>query len=145
MHHASHRQIHAMGATNVERVRDAMRERVCAPEPNNFSFVIRRLDNGECLGMASFEDADSDSPEVGLWLNESAHGQGLGREVVAALVEWGHASFGKGSFIYPVAVQNTASRRIAEKLRGEIIGNRTNPKYDSVVYRIPFYESPHSS
>jgi RimJ/RimL family protein N-acetyltransferase len=68
----------------------------------------------------------------------------FGREVVAALVEWGHATLGKGSFIYPVAIQNIASRRIAENLHGEIIGNRTNPKYDSVVYRIPFYESPYS-
>jgi RimJ/RimL family protein N-acetyltransferase len=75
----------------------------------------------------------------------SAHGQGFGREVVAALVEWGRATLRKGSFIYPVAVQNTASRRIAENLHGEIIGNRTNPKYDSVVYRIPFYESPYPS
>ena len=99
----------------------------------------------ECLGMASLEDADSVSPELGLWLKESAHGQGFGREVVAALVEWGHATLGKGSFIYPVAVQNTASRQIAESLHGEIIGNRTNPKYDSVVYTIPFYESPYSS
>ena len=88
--------------------------------------------------MASFEDAGSVSPELGLWLKESAHGQGLGREVVAELVEWGHAALGKESFIDPVAVQNTASRRIAEKLHGKIIGNRTNPKYDSVVYRIPF-------
>jgi hypothetical protein len=30
---------------------------------------------------------------------------------------------------------------MAENLHGEIIGKRTNPKYDSVVYRIPFYES----
>ncbi len=119
-------------------------KRVRVPEPNNFSFVIRRLDNRECLGMASFENADSLSPEVGLWLKESAHGQGFGREVVAALVKWGHAALGKESFIYPVAVQNTASRRIAENLHGEIIGNRKNPKYDSVVYRIPFYESPYS-
>jgi RimJ/RimL family protein N-acetyltransferase len=74
--------------------------------------------------MASFEDADSVSPELGLWLKESAHGQGFGREVVAALIKWGHATLGKNSFIYPVAVQNTASRRIAEKLHGEIIGNR---------------------
>lgn len=111
--------------------------RLKSPEPNKFSFVIRRLDNRECLGMASFEDADSVSPELGLWLKESAHGQGFGREVVASLVEWGHASLGKESFTYPVAVQNIASRRIAEKLHGEIIGNRTNPKYNSVVYRIP--------
>ena len=94
--------------------------------------------------MASLEDADSVSPEIGLWLKESAHGQGFGREVVAALVRWGHATLDKGSFIYPVATQNTTSRRIAENLHGEIIGNRANPKYDSVVYRIPFYESPYS-
>jgi RimJ/RimL family protein N-acetyltransferase len=115
------------------------KNRVHAPELNKFSFVIRRLDNKECLGMASLEGADSVSPEVGLWLKESSHGQGFGREVVAALVEWGHTTLGKDSFIYPVAVQNTASRRIAENLHGEIIGSRTNPKYDSVVYRIPHY------
>jgi RimJ/RimL family protein N-acetyltransferase len=119
-------------------------KRVQTPEANNFSFVIRRLDNNECLGMASFEAADSVSPELGLWLKESAHGQGFGAEVVAALVKWGHATFGKGSFVYPVAVQNTASRRIAENLHGEIIGKRTNPKYESVVYRIPFDQSPYS-
>src|SRR5215831_2712897 len=120
-------------------------KRVQAAELNKFSFVIRRLDNGECLGMASFEDSDSVSPELGLWLKESAHRQGFGREVVAALVEWGHATLGKGSFIYPVAVQNTASRRIAEKLHGEIIAKLKKPKYESIVYRIPFYESPYSS
>ena len=116
-------------------------KRVEAPEANQFSFVIRGLDNGECLGMASFENADSVSPELGLWLKESAHGQRFGGEVVAALVRWGHATLGKRSFLYPVAVENTASRRIAENLGGEIIGNRTNPKYESVVYRIPFHES----
>ena len=113
-------------------------KRVQAPEANTFSFVIRRLDNRECLGMASLEDADSVSPELGLWLKESTHGQGFGREVVAALIEWGYATLGKESFLYPVAVQNIASRRIAEKLNGQVIASRNNPKYDSVVYRIPF-------
>lgn len=119
-------------------------KRAQAPEPNMFSFAIRRVENNECLGMASFEGADATSPEVGLWLKESAHGQGIGTEVVSALIEWGHATFGKASFIYPVAVENTASRHIAEKLHGEIIGNRTNPKYNSVVYRIPFREASHT-
>ena len=119
-------------------------KRVQSPEPNKFSLVVRKLDNEECLGMASLEDADSVWPELGLWLKESVHRQGFGREVVAALVEWGHASLGKGSFIYPVAVQNIASRRIAENLGGAIIGTRANPKYDSVIYRIPS-TSRHSS
>lgn len=112
--------------------------RMQAADPNNFSFVIRRLDNGECLGLAGLENADTTSPELGLWLKESAHGQGFGREVVGAVVDWAFKALGKESFIYPVAVQNTASRRIAEGLHGEVIGSRTNPKYESVVYRIPW-------
>ncbi len=138
MHHARHRKIHAMGAAIVERVPGAMREESAGsgPEPVFFRHPAARQPG--MPGMSSFEGADSVSPEVGLWLKESAHGQGFGREVVAALVAWGHSTHGKESFLYPVAVQNTASRRIAENLHGEIIGNRKNPKCDSVVYRIPF-------
>src|SRR5438270_2749171 len=110
--------------------------RVEAPEPNTLSLVIRRRDTNECLGMTALENSDAPSPELGLWIKESAHGQGFGREVVAALIEWAHKNLGKESFTYPVAVQNTASRRIAERLHGEIIGKRTNPKYESVVYLI---------
>jgi hypothetical protein len=94
------------------------------------------INRGRFVSFVSDRDGGSGR---GLWLRESAHGQGFGREVVTALVEWGHATLGKESFIYPVAVQNTASRRIAESLNGLVIGKRTNPKYDSVVYRIPFY------
>ena len=111
-------------------------QRLRTPNPNTLSFVIRRLANNECLGMAGLEYSDTTSPELGLWIKESAHHQGFGREVVAALAGWAHKNLGKQSFIYPVAVQNIASRRIAESLHGVIIGQRTNPKYDSVVYRI---------
>ena len=109
-----------------------------APETNTLSFVIRRRDSKECLGMTAMEDSDRPSPELGLWIKESVHGQGFGREVVAALAEWAHKNLGKESFIYPVAVQNTASRRIAEGFQGEIIGRHTNPKYETVIYRIPW-------
>jgi RimJ/RimL family protein N-acetyltransferase len=113
-------------------------ERLRAPDLNTFSFVIRRRDCNECLGMTAVEACHTESPELGLWMKESAHGQGFGREVVAAVAAWAHKTLGKKSFIYPVAVQNTASRRIAEGLHGEIIENRTNPKYESVVYKIPW-------
>jgi hypothetical protein len=64
MHHSSYRQIQALGAAIMERVSDEMRERVQTQVPNEFSFVVRKLENGECLGMASFENADSASPEL---------------------------------------------------------------------------------
>ena len=88
--------------------------------------------------MTAVEACDTESPELGLWIKESAHGQGFGREVVAAVAEWAYKTLGKKSFVYPVAVKNTASRRIAEGFHGEIIETRTSPKYESVVYRIPW-------
>src|SRR5258707_14103147 len=97
--------------------------RLQAPEPNTFSFVIRRRDSKECLGMTAVEECDTESPELGLWMKESAHGQGFGREVVAAGAEWAHKNLEKKSFIYPVTVENTASRAIGERLHGEIIEN----------------------
>jgi len=42
-------------------------------------------------------------------------------------------------------MQNTASRRIAEHLGGEIIGSRANRKNHPVVYRISSHESTPSS
>jgi hypothetical protein len=64
MHHARHRQIHAVGAAIVERVRDAMREESAGSGTKQVFFRPRRLDNRECLGMASLEDADSVSDRV---------------------------------------------------------------------------------
>ena len=52
-------------------------------------------------------------------------------------MRWASATVDREGFLYPVAVQNTASRRIAERLGGEIIATRSGAKYDSVVYRIP--------
>ena len=110
--------------------------RLQANDPSVFSFVVRGNETMECLGIAGLEDADQPSPELGIWLKEGAHGHGYGREAVQAVAEWAAKHLAKTSFLYPVAVQNIASRRIAEKLGGEIIGTRTNPKYESVVYKI---------
>jgi RimJ/RimL family protein N-acetyltransferase len=101
------------------------------------SFVIRRRDTGECLGLAAAERLADDLPELGIYLRVEAHGQGYGGEVVEALLRWASAATNKPGFIYPVAVENTASRRIAERLGGEIIAERAGAKYDAVVYRIP--------
>ncbi len=108
-----------------------------ANNPHQFNFVIRRSDTNECLGMTALEHADQPSPEIGLWLKETTHGQGYGREVVEALIAWAAQTLGKDSFTYPVAVQNTASRRVAERLGGTLAGTLTRPKYEAVIYRIP--------
>ena len=65
---------------------------------DSYSFVVRRRDTSECLGIASVQDADGPAPEIGIWLKETAHGNGYG---------------------------------------GEVVGTRSIPKFESVVYHIP--------
>ena len=90
----------------------------------------------ECLGVAGLDGADQPTPELGIWLKEAAHGYGYGTEAVRAVAEWATKTLARDRFLYPAAVENVASRRIAEKLNGEIVGTCRNPKYQSVVYEI---------
>jgi RimJ/RimL family protein N-acetyltransferase len=110
--------------------------RLQANDPSVLSFVIRRSDTMECLGIAGLDEADQPAPELGIWLKEAAHGHGYGTEAMRAVAEWATKTLAKERFLYPVAVENIASRRIAEKLNGEIVGTRRDPKYDSVVYEL---------
>ena len=101
------------------------------------SFVIRRRDTSECLGVTAVEGMADPVPEIGLWLRADAHGRGFGSEAVAALIAWAATHLGRGAFDYPVAVENTASRRIAERLGGTVVARSSTAKYEAVVYRIP--------
>ena len=106
-------------------------------EHSTVSLVIRRTDTEKCLGMAAVEGLQSVAPEIGLWLKASAHGVGYGREIVDGLVAWVSKNLQVTDLVYPVAVENIASRRIAEALGGRVMGSRSGVKYDSVVYVIP--------
>jgi RimJ/RimL family protein N-acetyltransferase len=115
----------------------AQREaRLKSSDQSVLSLVIRRTDTMECLGVAGLDDADQPTPELGIWLKEAAYGRGYGTEAISAVAEWATKTLAKHSFLYPVAVENFASRRIAEKLNGKIVGTRRNSKYESVVYEI---------
>ncbi len=117
----------------------ARREASLRPENRNgFSFVIRRRDSKECIGITDVTELDADAPELGIWLKETAHRRGYGGEAIRALATWAAKALNKQRFSYSVATENVPSRRIAESLGGKIIGTRTSVKYDSVVYEIPW-------
>lgn len=104
---------------------------------SDYVFVIRLQGDGDFLGLAGLHDAKAKTPELGIWIREDRHGQGYGGEAVAALAKWASQVLVAEAFIYPVAEQNHASRRIAEALGGLWEERRSNAKYESVVYRIP--------
>jgi RimJ/RimL family protein N-acetyltransferase len=104
--------------------------------------VIRLTLTDELLGVAGIHRIGSPEPEVGIWIKETAHGLGYGRESIAAIVAWAPAHIDAIAFIYPVVEQNHPSRRLAESLHGTIVGTRKLRKssgaiFDEVVYRIP--------
>jgi RimJ/RimL family protein N-acetyltransferase len=105
------------------------------------SFAVRHKPSLEFLGAAGLHNIDADEPEVGIWIKESQHGYGYGREAVAMIMAFAGDDLGKRAVLYPVVEQNGPSRRLAESLGGRIIGTLLLRKgagieYPEVVYRI---------
>jgi RimJ/RimL family protein N-acetyltransferase len=104
---------------------------------SDYVFAIRHRVDGHFLGLSGLHHVRTESPELGIWIREDHHRMGFGREAVTAVAQWATRTVGTESFIYPVAEENHASRRVAESLGGIIVERRVTPKYNSVVYRIP--------
>lgn len=100
-------------------------------------FVARLHGSKQFVGMGGVHSLHTPTPELGIWVKENLHGQGYGREITLAITAWASERYHPQYFIYPVAEQNTPSRRIAESLGGVIKGRRENIKYDCVVYHLP--------
>ncbi|AHG22450.1 acetyltransferase [Chania multitudinisentens RB-25] len=106
-------------------------------EGEEIIFIARLRDNKQFVGMGGVHGLQSQTPELGVWVKESLQNQGYGREIVHAITLWASERYHPQHFIYPVAEQNTPSRRIVEALGGVISGRRENIKYDCVVYHLP--------
>jgi RimJ/RimL family protein N-acetyltransferase len=50
--------------------------------------VVRLASSHEFLGMAGLHHIPAPEPEVGIWIKETMHGYGFGREAVAAVVSF---------------------------------------------------------
>lgn len=100
-------------------------------------FVARARADGKCLGIVGVHAVRTETPELGIWLRHDVHRQGLGRELIGAVLKYVCGCRIIKYFEYPVAEENIASRRIAEAYGGKVEGTRINPKYRSVVYHIP--------
>ena len=110
---------------SVDDLKARRRDLAISASAGDFRFVIRSKVTAECLGAASIDDADSTTPEIGIWLRETAHGFGYAGETIKRLCEWATEMFNPQAFIYPVAVENLPSRRIAERLGGVVSAHRT--------------------
>lgn len=84
------------------------------------SMMIIDKQTEEFLGYASIHEANSKTPELGIWLKKSAHGFHYGFEALDLLKKWAENHLTYDYLKYPVDKKNIASRKLAEKLGGEI-------------------------
>lgn len=87
---------------------------------SNLQIVILDKNSEEFLGCAGLHHVDTKTPEMGVWLKKSAHGNGYGKEAMAAIKKWADENVDYEYIIYPAADKNIASRKIPESLGGKI-------------------------
>jgi [ribosomal protein S5]-alanine N-acetyltransferase len=107
----------------------------------NLIVVILKKDSQEFLGCSGIHNINSPYPQTGIWLKKSAFGQGYGTETIKSLKAWADANLDYEYLRYPVDQENKPSRRVAEKLGGQIFGkyqhtNLSGKALNIVEYRI---------
>jgi len=108
----------------------------------NLQFVIVDKKSGEFLGCCGLHGHGNPvTPELGIWLKISAHGNGYGKEAIIALVQWADRYLKYDYLTYPVDRDNIPSRKIPESLGSEIFEEALCPRQnggflDILIYRI---------
>ncbi len=81
-------------------------------------FVIIEKKTKKFIGCTSIHEIDTNTPEIGIWIKKSAHGNRYGLEAVTELISWAKENLVFEYLRYPVDKRNTASRKIPEKNGG---------------------------
>jgi ribosomal-protein-alanine N-acetyltransferase len=108
---------------------------------NNLQMVILKKSNNEFLGCSGIHDLDTDTPETGLWLKESAHGFAYGKETIEAIYNWAKQNLNFKYIKYSVERENISSIKIPEMLEGKVhreykMKNMAGRIQDLLEYRI---------
>lgn len=104
--------------------------------------VILDKESGEFLGVCGLHGKDRlRTPEFGIWLKRSAHGNHYGGEAMRTMGSWAVENLDIDFILYPVDRNNIPSRKIPESLGGVIIREKMvetmrDAFLDEVVYRI---------
>ena len=87
----------------------------------DIQLVLINTTTQEFLGCVGLHNIDTGTPEFGLWVKESAHGNRYGRRAIHMLYDFACVNFDFLSIKYPVDRDNIPSRRIPESLGGTIV------------------------
>ncbi|MBU1682460.1 GNAT family N-acetyltransferase [Patescibacteria group bacterium] len=110
-------------------------------EGSNCQIVVLDKKGKDFLGCAGIHHIDRKTPELGIWIKKTAHGNSYGKEAMIALKEWADKNLDYEYLLYPVVDENYPSRRIPEFLGGKIAReydevNMSGKKQHILEYRI---------
>jgi len=127
----------------IEETREFIAASKCGIKAgNNLQFVILSKATDEFLGCCGLHGRNKvRTPELGIWLKKSAHGNSYGREAIHTLIQWSRNNLDIDYFVYPVDRHNFASSKIPKSLGGEIVEalkkeTPTGKILDWITYRI---------
>ncbi len=89
-------------------------------EGTEIALAILNKENQDFLGYVCLHQANTKTPELGIWLKRSAHGFHYGFEAVNLLKTWAETNLSYDYLKYPVVKHNIPSRKLAEKMGGII-------------------------
>jgi len=116
---------------NIEILKDRMKSRENEMKEGSQLFLVILLkETGEFLGCMALEDLKKENPEMGGWLKKSAHGHGYGREAAYAIKKWAEENIEYDHILWPCAIDNKSSCKLAESLGGKI-----HRKYEKTTVR----------
>ena len=101
----------------IEFIETAMKEN---KEGSNFQVVVLNKKTKEFLGCGGIHHINTKTPELGIWIKKSAHGNTYGKEAMIAFKKWADKNLDYEYILYPVVDVNYASRKIPEFLGGKI-------------------------
>lgn len=90
-------------------------------EGRDYVVAILNKETGEFLGGGGLHRVNTKTPEIGIWIKKSAHGQRIGREAVVGLKKWADENLVYEYIIYPADRRNIPSRKIPESLGGVLV------------------------
>lgn len=103
--------------------------------------VILLKETQEFIGCTGLHDINTNTPELGIWIKKSAHGNHYGREAISVLKAWAEQNLDYEYLRYPVDKRNIPSQKIPESLGGVIAAeydkiNLGGKKLHTVEYRL---------
>ncbi len=91
-------------------------------------FVVVDAESGELLGAIGVHrlGGEDDGPEVGYWLKREARGRGVATRTLELVTDWACQELGV-HLLLQADVRNATSRRVAEKVGYQLVGEAAAP------------------